>query len=224
VKRTIITLTAVATLGAAAYIGSQLRADPQPPGQVQQTSATAPAAPPRTRVAMVNLAQVLRNYEKWQNYERTFKEYLDKLRVDFEGMKKPGLQIQESLSKLSPEDKEGREKLQQQLRDIQRHLQDYEEGAKKNMAKYQDDALVVVYRDIHDAVASYARANDIEMVFHFSDAINQTDLYSPANVERKMKSAGCIPLYVTPGMDISDIVVANLNARLHSGAPTGAQQ
>jgi len=224
VKRTFITLTAVATLGAAAYIGSQLRADPQPPNQIQQTSATTPAAPPRTRVAMVNLAQVLRSYEKWQTCETSFKKYLDDLRKDFEAKKKPGMQIQETLSKLSPEDKEQREKLQQQLRDIQRSLQDYEENAKKEMAKFQDQALVVVYRDIHDAVASYARANDIEMVFHFSDAINATDLYSPANVERKMKSAGCIPLYVTPGMDISDIIVANLNARLHSGAPTGVQQ
>ena len=222
-KRIAITLTAVATLGVAGYVGSQLRADPQA-SQVQPASATAPAAPTRTRIGMINLSQVLRNYEKWQGYERQYKDYIEKLRVEFETKKKPGLQLEADLAKVPAEDTAKREQIQQELRRIKRELQDYEEAAKKNLQDWQEKALVVVYQEIHDAVESYARANDIEMVMHFNDAISKTDLYHPMNVERKMKAPGCTAMYITPGMEITDIIVANLNARLHMAAPaTGGQ-
>jgi Skp family chaperone for outer membrane proteins len=223
VKRIAITLMAVATVGVAGYIGNQLRADPPGGGQVQQANATAPATPTRTRVAMINLSQVLRNYEKWQGYEKQYKDYIEKLRVDFEAKKKPGLDLEASMAKLPADDKQ-REEIQKRLRDIKRELQDYEEAAKKNLTEWQDKALVAVYQEIHDAVEHYARGNDIEMVMHFNDAISKADLYHPMNVERKMKAPGCTPMYITPGMDITEIIVANLNARLHMAAPATGQQ
>ncbi len=222
-KRIAIALATVATLGVMGGIGSPLRADPPGNSQVQQVNSTAPATPARTRIAMINLSQVLSKYEKWQNYERTYKDYIEKLRVEFENKKKPGMELEAQLAKMPAEDVKGREEIQRKLRDIKRELQDYEEAAKKNLTKWQDDALVVVYHEIHDAVESYARANDIEMVMHFNDAINSNDLYHPMNVERKMKAPGCTVMYVTPGMDITDIVTANLNARLHMSPPAGGQ-
>jgi Skp family chaperone for outer membrane proteins len=225
VKRITFALAAVATLGVSS-IGGSLRADPpQGSNPVQQVNSTAPATSARTRIAMINLSQVLSKYEKWQNYERAYKDWIEKMRVEFENKKKPGLEMEAQLAKMPAEDVKGREEIQQKLRDLKRQLQDYEEAAKKNLTKWQDDALVLVYREIHDAVESYARANDIEMVLHFNDAINASDLYHPMNVERKMKAPGCTVMYVTPGMDITDIIAANLNTRLHAAAPAaGGQQ
>jgi Skp family chaperone for outer membrane proteins len=206
VKRTLIILTGVLTLGVAAYVGSQLRAQPQ---------ATAPA--PKTKMAVVNLSQVVKKYAKWQEFEKSYKNYLDQLKAEFDKIKLPGVELKDRLAKMAPDDS-NREKVQQQLKDVERRMQDYDEEAKKKLSKWQEDTLVQIYHEVHDAIETYARSNDIEMVMHFNDAISPAELYHPYNVQRKMQSIALMPVYVTPGMDITDIIVNNLNHRLQASA------
>jgi hypothetical protein len=56
------------------------------------------------------------------------------------------------------------------------------------------------------------------MVMHFSDAISEADFYHPMNVQRKLSSMACLPMYVAPGMDITNIIAANLNQKLAAQA------
>jgi len=212
VKRTVIILTGLVTLGVAFYVGSQLRAQQQP---------TAP--PPKTKIAVVNLSQVVKKYAKWLEFEKTYKGYLDQLKAEFDKIKLQGVEAKDRLAKMAPDDP-NREKVQQQLKDVERRLQDYDEEAKKKLSKWQDDTLVQIYREVHDAIESYARSNDIEMVMHFNDAIAQAELYHPYNVQRKMQTVGLMPVYVTPGMDVTEIIVNNLNHRLQASASTPGQR
>jgi Skp family chaperone for outer membrane proteins len=221
VKKTVISLTALATLGVLAYLGSQLRAQnpPQYNNQVHQTVATAPAAPLRTRIAVINLQQVIKQYRKWNDFEGSYKNLYGQYNAEFEKRKAAGIDFKNQLDKAA--DDATRERIQQQIKDLERQVQDLGEAAKKQLGKMRDDQAQQIYQEVEQAVQAYARANDIEMVLHFNDAVAPAEYYHPLNVQRKLQTGACMPMYVAPGMNITDIVSRMLNDRL-GPAPTAA--
>jgi Skp family chaperone for outer membrane proteins len=221
VKKMVISLTALATLGVTAYVGSQLRAQNQPQysGRVQQTTATVPAPTLRTRIALVNLQQVIKQYRKWNDFEETYKKAYAYYQTEYERKKAAGIDFKNQLDKTT--DEPTRDKLTKQLKDLERDVQDLGETAKKQLSKMRDDAAVQIYHEVEQAVEAYARANDIELVLHFNDAVAPADLYNPRNIERKLQTSGCLPMYTTPGMNITDTIALMLNNRL-APAPTSA--
>lgn len=222
-KRTVIILAGLATLGGLGYLGSRLYAQQPYPATYQQTNAAAPAAQPRTKIAVVNLAGVIRQYQKWQNFDADYKAKLGQYDKAFEARKAQAQELKAKLEKAT--DETSRDQIQQEMRKLDREVQDEGENAKKYLNKYRDDVAVQIYREIHDAVQRYAAANDIELVLHYSDALNEADFYHPLNVQRKLASMACLPMYVAPGMDITNIIAANLNQKLQAQAqyPTGGQ-
>jgi Skp family chaperone for outer membrane proteins len=221
VKRTIISVTALATLGMTAYFGSQLRAQnqQQPTGQVQQTVAAAPAAPLKTHVAIINLQQVIKQYRKWNDFEQSYKNLYNQYNAEFERNKTAGVALKSQLEKTT--DEAAKEKIQQELKKLERTVQDLGENAKKQLGKMRDDQAVQIYREVEEAVQYYARANDIEMVMHYNDAVVPADLYHSVNIERKLQTGACMPMYYDPRMNITDTIAAMLNQRL-GAAPTAA--
>jgi Skp family chaperone for outer membrane proteins len=218
VKRAIITLTALGTLGVTAYVGSQLRAQnqPQATGRVQQAAATAPAAPLRTRIAVINLQQAIKQYRKWSDFEQTYKNLYNQYNAEFERKKASGVALKNQLDKAA--DDATKDNIQKQLKELDRQVQDLGETAKKQLGKMRDDQAVQIYREVEEAVQYYARANDIEMVLHFNDAVAAADLYQPLNIERKLQTGACMPMYVAQGMNITDIISSMLNNRLGASA------
>jgi Skp family chaperone for outer membrane proteins len=218
VKRTIITLTALGTLGLMVYVGSQLRAQnqPQAAGRVQQAAATAPAAPLRTRIAVINLQQAIKQYRKWSDFEQTYKNLYNQYNAEFERKKASGVALKNQLDKAT--DDATKDNIQKQLKELDRQVQDLGETAKKQLGKMRDDQAVQIYHEVEEAVQYYARANDIEMVLHFNDAVAQADLYQPLNIERKLQTGACMPMYVAQGMNITDIISSMLNNRLGATA------
>jgi Skp family chaperone for outer membrane proteins len=214
VKKTAISLTALATLGLTAYLGSQLRAQNQQPyaGQVQQTVATTQAAPLRTRIAIINLQQVIKQYRKWSDFEQSYKNLYGQYNAEFERKKAVGMDLKNQLEKAV--DDATREKVQQQIKDLERDVQDMGERAKKQLGKMRDDQAQQIYAEVEQAVQAYARANDIEMVMHFNDAVAPADYYHPLNVQRKLQTGACMPMYYAPGLNITDTISAMLNQRL----------
>jgi Skp family chaperone for outer membrane proteins len=213
----VITLTGMAALGIGAYLGSRLYAQEQ--GQIQQTNATAPAPPLRTRIAVVNLLGVVKNYQKWQDFENQYKGALKNADAEFEKMKAEGLRLKEKLEKAV--DEAEREKIKEQLKGLDRQVQDKGEQFKRELLKWRDDVAVQIYREIEDAVRLVARSNDIELVLHYSDAVVPADIYHPLNIQRKLQSQGCMPMYMQDGMDITVRVTETLNSRVR-GAATAA--
>jgi Skp family chaperone for outer membrane proteins len=219
VKRTVIILTGLATLAATAYLGSRLQAQN---GQVQQVGATAPAAALRTRIAVVNLMGVVKQYQKWQDFENSYKTALKDATAEFDKLKTEAMRLKAELEKAT--DEATRVKIQEQMKALDRQVQDKNEQFKRDLLKWRDDIAVQIYREIDDAVKAYARANDIDMVLHFSDAVTPADMFHPANVERKLQTLACMPMYVAQGMDITAQVTEMLNARLRTTAPAQGRQ
>jgi Skp family chaperone for outer membrane proteins len=225
VKKKIIGLTVLATLAVTGYVSNQLRAQNQQPysGRVQQTVATSTPAPLRTRVAVINLQQVIKQYRKWSDFEETYKKAYGAYQADFERKKAQGLELKNQMEKTA--DEAAKERFQNQLKELDRQVQDLGETAKKYLSKMRDEQAVQIYHEVEQAVEAYARANDIEMVMHFNDAVAQVDLYHPSNIQRKLQTGACMPMYVAPGMNITDTISAMLNQRLGAtAAPAGTQR
>src|SRR5437016_5946572 len=214
VKKTAISLTALATLGLTVYLGSQLRAQyqSQPTGRVQQAVATGQAAPLRTRIAVINLQQAIKQYRKWNDFEQGYKNLYNQYNAEFERQKAQGLDLKSQLDKAV--DDATKEKIQQAIKELERKVQDMGERAKKELGKMRDEQAQQIYQEVEQAVQAFARANDIELVMHFNDAVAPADYYHPLNVQRKLQTGACMPMYYAPGMNITDTISAMLNQRL----------
>lgn len=217
-KRTTFALTAsVLALGVVGYCGTRLWA---------QAAATVPAtrpavAEPRTRVALLNLAYVIKNYKKWEGFQAeikaNFKDFELKVQAKQKMMEDYAKQIQDPKSTATADQKEAYAK---EITKLKREIEDINNEAKGYLGTKSDNQMVILYKEVQDAAQRYAVAHNYEMVLHYTDAVTQQDYYSPANIARKLQAGALMPLYATPGLDISQEVVIALNSAYRSSAAT----
>jgi Skp family chaperone for outer membrane proteins len=214
VKRTVGIVAGVVALSLVAYVGSRLAADP-PSAPATGT----PAAPqPETKIRVMNLSYVIKNYKKWEAFQ---KEYKDKLEA-FDKQLKP---MKDDYDKYDKEIKKAetpaatKEDYGKKMREIQRVMQDKAEDYKKVLAEFEGNSFTTIYNDVKNMTERYARSKRIELVMHYNDGTTEAEINTPTNIGRKMGQGACFPLYTAPGMDISKDVVNYLNAEL-SKAPT----
>jgi Skp family chaperone for outer membrane proteins len=224
VKKRLFSLLATFALGLAILMtGLSSAQTPAPQPAVQQAT---------TRIAVLNLSYVVKNYQKYIAFTAQMKKdmawYEDKAKgkkATLEGLakdlQKPDLQAPV------------REKLEKDIKQTQRELEDIGNDGKRYLGQKSDEQLVQLYREVQEVAQRYATARGFEMVLHFNDALASTpDYYSATNVARKMQAGALMPLYVHPSMDISWQVVQTLNAGYKPPQPatgtgaatTGGQQ
>jgi Skp family chaperone for outer membrane proteins len=217
VKRTVAYTAAVLALGLAGYFGSYVRA--------QQPGPAAPARPtqaePRTRIALLNLAYVIKNYKKTETFQAEikaeFKNY--EQRAQFKKKQLEELAKHATDQKTTPEQREGDER---EATKLKREIEDINNEAKQILGKKGDEQMVILYREIQDAAQRYAVAHNYEAVFHYIDATTQADYYSPGSIIRKLQTPSLMPMYQAPGLDISYEVVMALNAAYRTSAASPA--
>jgi Skp family chaperone for outer membrane proteins len=185
-------------------------------------SETKPEPAPRTRIALVNLAEVSKAYSKVHAYSTENKKLM-------EPYSEKAKEIQGHIVTLvkALEDKElpieTREDLEKKLKVYQRKLDEVSHDAKMLYAKKDEEQMVIVYKEIMEAAQHYARKHDIDLVMHYNDVPpDQPDFYSPVNVSRKIHAGACIPMVIAPGMDISKTITAELNKK-YDGAKKPAE-
>jgi Skp family chaperone for outer membrane proteins len=218
VKRTIGIVVGVLTLGVAIYVGSRLSA--QQPGAAGPKPAGAPAGAPvgstKTRVALLNLKYVVTNYKKWTNFQEEYKAEFKKFQDRVTPLEKQLEGIANQL-KDPKTDAATKERLEKDGRNLQRQMQDIGDEAKATLGKKEADMLVIIYKEVAAAVARFAMSNDIDLVLHYNDATSDTEMGSSANIQRKMGSGPCTPLYwKAQEVDISAVVLQMLNQNLNA--------
>ena len=188
----------------------------QPYYQSQQRSAV------QSRIAVMNLGQVIKGYRKYQTFEAEMKQQSTMLQQELEKKKATGVAMQKELEQpgLAPD---RREQDEREIKRLQREMQDSIEEAKARIAKREVDQLVVIYKDIKDAVDAYARTYGFEMVMQYTDAIGP-DAYAPQNFQHKMTNRACMPIYVDQRLDITAEITQMLNNKVASAMPVGNQQ
>jgi Skp family chaperone for outer membrane proteins len=218
VKKKMVVLAALAALGVAAYLGTQLWA---------QQPAQPPAGPPPAspKIGMINMAVVLKGYKKFQVYN----DEIEKIRVQYEkieiDLKDKAKKWKDHAERVGATQAD-RDQAEESLKQIKRFIEDNVALYQKARAKKSDEQMQQMYREIEAAVQSYAGPNGFHMIFHYSEPLTPDDKYSATNIQRKLvgpgQSGGICPMYMMPNMDVSNDVVNTLNAMFPAPAVASA--
>ena len=213
-NRKLAVVVGLAALGGALYLGGRLAAQQQYPAGTVQTM-----PPAVSKIAVVNLGQVIKNYSKFKNFMTDFQAKDLAARKQLEAVQAEAVKLKAEQSK--PETSATRQQeIEKRMRDIQRQVQDFSEETGNRLSKERYDMLVAVYKEVDEAVKVYAQAKNLEMVLHYNDAVGQ-DLYLPEVFQRRLANNACVPMYTHPGLDITNQITEMLNRRVQAPAPTG---
>lgn len=228
-KRTLAILAGLGILSLAGYVGGRVWA--QQPGSyptqgqpIQPTSATQPAspttgaapnsaAPLRTRIAVINIAGVLKEYKKAKDIQEYVNAQVKKIDMEeLQPIRTRMIQMRDALQKST--DPAERERLERDMRKLQLELQEKEEDARKRMAKLSGDYMVQLYREVEESVKYYGRVSDLDLVLFYFDPTDPQNPYDPLAVQSKLRTGGALPMYVASNMDITATIVKWMNGRL----------
>ena len=180
-----------------------------------------PARPPHTRIGLINMTRLLKASKKFQSLERDMRTRTQHLQKELEVGRLRYQQYKAEMDNPATSASH-REKLARQMRQAQREMEDREASAKRTLNDERADALRIMYQEVEDAGQRLARARGLELVLFYTDAVTEADFYRPANLERKLTQPGALmPLFVAPGMDITEGLVEILNR--HAAAQEGRQ-
>lgn len=205
-KRTVIVAAGVAVLGLAIAVSSRVTA---------QTPAAAPTAA-KSRVALLNLTYVVKNYNKFKTFQDELKAAVDPFQAKDTAWKKEG----EVAAKEGQDPKtsaEKRDQIEKRLKELTRLIEDNKMEASKVLNKKQGEQLKILYGDVRVAAYRYAQAHGHDMVLHYNDAVTEQDYNSEQNISRKMQAGALMPIYMASGVDVSIDIVKALNAQMMSG-------
>ena len=100
------------------------------------------------------------------------------------------------------------------MKDGQRALEDLDAQARRLIGKKQETQLIQLYKEIHAGVQQHAQQNGFHIIFAYGDPPDQ-DQFTFQNINRKMTGmdmGASIAYYVQTGLDVSNDVLARLNA------------
>ena len=207
--RTFTRLAALATVGTALAIA--------PPANAQPAAPAGGAAPaPAQRICIVNIAKVLRDYNKanfkgaeitrkrqaYVTQVQALRDQLAAVNAEFQKATNPDLKKQ----------------LQEKALGIQRKIEDIDRTAQAELTQLSNETIVQVYQEIKGVITDIAKTNNLSMVMAYPAATKESEENSPQVAQLMLQTPALIPFYHR-GMDITDVVVQTLNARHPSPPP-----
>jgi Skp family chaperone for outer membrane proteins len=177
---------------------------------LSDTKVTPPA--PQSRVALVNLTLVLKNYNKvkdWrerlQNEAERFQQTAVKQRAQVESLTKEASAADTTTSR--------REQIEGKVKRLRREMEDRQEKANKELTAKQNQMSEAFYAEVRRAAEHCARARGIELVLHYSNFGSEKP--DSPNVTTRLRERACMPLYAAPGVDITQELIDVLNSGRH---------
>jgi Skp family chaperone for outer membrane proteins len=175
----------------------------------------------RTRIALLNLASILKKYDKYRDFQEEIKEVIEPFQRKDASLRMQGEKLRVELEKMArelstgeqkgEEAAQGKEALQMKVIRLQRAMEDNQTEAKAMMAKKTEEGMKTMFQDLSEAAKRYATQNGLDVVLFYSDATTAVDYYSTPNIVRKLNSGALLPLTSRPGIDISKEVLDLLN-------------
>lgn len=192
----------------------------------EPTAAAAPGASTglaRTRVAVLNLHETLKNYQKF----KIFREQMKSKAEGYEAMLKKkqerfeALQTEFKQAQTSPEKKE---KIEQEAKAIRFEMDDIKQKAQKELFKLNTDQLSTIYLEVDAVVREYCKTNGIDLVIRYSEDWDKDNYNKPENIVRRLDAFAFWPMYYDANMEITAAVVDVLNRKYAGGGTSGAIQ
>jgi Skp family chaperone for outer membrane proteins len=166
---------------------------------------------PKSRIALINLAQVFKGYAKVACFNNETKKLIEPLKI-----KAKRIQIQIDAHTRELETKEmsddQRAELDMQLTEYKRKVEDIHNEAKRAFTKKNEEQMVILYKEVSELATRYAKQHDLDLVFNYNDVPMEDPTYfNPANIHRKLQTSTVFPMYIREGMDITNEIIAHLN-------------
>jgi len=201
VKRFIVSLSAAVAFGLAVTT----TATAQAPG-----AAPAPAAAkPTGRVGVFNVAQVMRDYKKWQHYAAV----MNQKRVVASGeLAKLRNEIAEMQKRMTAEPLPTKqEEIMRAATAKQREFEDKEKGYRKALDEESAGYLKNLYSEIQQCVKAIVDLNGFDLVMAYPDAVSDEEKNSPLYYDLKLRPQAAMPFYVSTSADMTTTLIATLN-------------
>lgn len=174
------------------------------------------AAPRPQRIYIVNIAKVLRDYNKANNLGAEITRKRQDYVTQVNALREQLNVVQKDFTNSAvPEDKK---KLQEKALGIQRKIEDIDRDAQVELTKASNDTIVAVYQEIKGVIKEIATVNGIDMVLCYPAASKAEDENSPQVAQLMLQTPAMIPFYHN-NMDITEVVIKTLNARYPSAKP-----
>lgn len=176
---------------------------------------------PRTRIGVLNLTFVIKNYNKYNRFQEEIKGIIEpfqrrdtELRAQLEKLRAQAEKPSLVPAKGEDSDEQSRkEDIEERAKKIQQQLEDNSQKAKKTLGKRSDKEMQSLFKDVQDAVERYAIAHDLDLVMHYNDAVTKEDFLSAQNIARKLNTGALMPIYTASSIDITTDIVTDLNQR-----------
>jgi Skp family chaperone for outer membrane proteins len=173
-------------------------------------STPAPTQPRPQRIVIVNIAKVLRDYnkanflgaeitKKREAYVKRVQAYRDQI-------------AEVNKRYAAATDPQMKKQLQEEALGIQRKIEDVDREAQRELTSLSNDTIVRVYQEIKGVIFDIAKTNNLDMVLCYPAASKPEDENSPQVAQLMLQTPALIPFY-HHGMDITEVVVKTLNAR-----------
>jgi Skp family chaperone for outer membrane proteins len=205
VKRTFTRVAALATVGLAVAL--------TPAAYAQGTSGGSQPSSRPQRIMIVNIAKVLRDYNKanFKGAEITKKREIFVKQV--QALQDQVAAINADYVKATNPDV--KKQLEEKARTLQRQIEDIDRQAKRELTQLSNETIVQVYQEIKSVIFDIAKTNNLDMVLCYPAATKPEDENSPQVAQLMLQTPALIPFYHS-GMDITKYVVDTLNARYPS--------
>lgn len=168
---------------------------------------------PQTRIGLVNLTYVIKNYDKYKDFQEEIRDIIApfqqkdaQLREKIEQLRLEGQQLSEQASRGGKQADAAAKKLktvEKKGKQFVREMEDNQAEAKLHLAKRSDDEMKILFLDVLEAVKRYSNSHDLDAVLHYNDALTRDELFSGQNIARKLNTGALMPLISAPGIDIS---------------------
>lgn len=173
------------------------------------------AQEPPVRVGFFNLAVVLQRSDMIQEMRKELDKVGNGFKKNIEGQRLTIDKVRKDLGDpaLPPEQ---REILERKLKAAVRKLEDTEQEARTILTKKQESQIVAIYKEVRDAVKSYAEDHHFGAIMAYGDVLEEKDLLNPAAVQRRLNgvnTGGTTPFYIHPRNDLTNLILDAVNLR-----------
>lgn len=216
-KRTVSYLALLAGIGGAVYLAGQTSAQQPAPAAAPATAAKAAGG----RVAVFNVAKVMREYQRWQYYAAVMN---NKRMSEASILGKMRAEIADIQGKIQNEPLQAKkEEMGRTLVAKQREFEDRERQVRKALDEESSAHLKNLFAEIQQAVRAIVDTNGFDLVLAYPDAVTEEERNSPLYFDLKMRPPAAMPFYVSPSVDTSDLLVLTLNKYFPAPGPIPAQ-
>lgn len=191
---------------------------------MQQATAQTPAAsppgaqnPPPTRIAVVNLAQVFDKLDEQTANQAELDKITQQLNTEQTRRKDELTKLSNDLASGNAMFKPGSDeykKAQDDALQKSMELEAFSNMAQQKIAIETRDRMIRLYNHIHDAAAQYCKANGIALLL-VQDEANLTNAKTPQDLLGRITNVKV--MYADPGFDITQKLVAQMNANYRMG-------